>query len=230
MNTSINIKSLPALALLLTAMLAACATTGSDKFPPVSDDGLQLKASKTLDAVYWKEGATLAQYHRVSIAPPQVEFRKDWQRDQNANRFGATNRVTAEDMDRIRAGVAASFTEQFTRELTDGGYQVTTEEGDDVLSLRPSIINLDVKAPDVSMRQPGSVTTYASSAGEMTLSMELYDSMSNSLIGRVIDRRVDPDNRIFDITNSVTNRADANRIMRSWARTLREALDEAHGK
>lgn len=228
MNTSINFKSLPALALLLTATLAGCATTGSNEFPAVSDDGLQRETSKVLDAVYWKKGASLAQYHRIKIAPPQVEFRKNWQRDQNANRFGATNRVTAKDMDRIRAGVAASFTEQFTKELTEGGYQITNEEGDDVLLLKPSIINLDVNAPDVSMNQPTRVTTYASSAGEMTLSMELYDSMSNSLIGRVIDRRVDPDYRIYDITNSVTNRADANRIMRSWARTLREALDEAH--
>jgi hypothetical protein len=95
--------------------------------------------------------------------------------------------------------------------------------------LQPAIVDLDVNAPDISMRQPGMVTTYTTSSGEMTLKLDLLDSSTNDLIGRVIDRRQDNSSgNQIQFSNSITNRADAERIVRSWANLLRKALDDAH--
>jgi hypothetical protein len=58
--------------------------------------------------------------------------------------------------------------------------------------------------------------------------MDLLDSSTNALIGRIIDKREDRDTGYIEYTNSITNRADAQRIMGSWARILRKALDDAH--
>jgi hypothetical protein len=78
------------------------------------------------------------------------------------------------------------------------------------------------------MRQPGIVRTYTTSSGEMTLKLDLLDSSTNSLIARVIDRREDNSSgNQIEYTNSITNRADAERILRSWANILIKALDEA---
>lgn len=200
----------------------------ADKYPDVSDDGLVRVDSKRLDAVYWREGATLAGYDKVMIGDVEVSFRKNWQRDQNSSRRGASDRVTAEDMTKIREGVAQGFKEVFVQVLEEGGYVVVDQPGDDVLALEPSIVDLDVRAPDLSMRQPGITRTYTTSAGEMTLNMALLDSGSNSQIGRVIDRRRAMERgQQLQWTTSISNRQEANIMFRSWANALLDALNEA---
>jgi hypothetical protein len=67
--------------------------------------------------------------------------------------------------------------------------------------------------------QAGMNTTIAASAGQMTLYAELYDSVSNQLIGKVMDPEAD---RGFggQIMNRVTNTAAEDRIVRRWADVL----------
>lgn len=197
-------------------------------YPDQTDDGLDRVKSKKVDALYKKEGSTLAPYTKVRIEECTVAFRKNWLRDQNMDRAGVNNRLNTEDMNKIQAELAKIFMEQFSKELEKGGYQVVSEDAEDVLLLRPSIIDLDVAAPDISMRQPGMVTTYTTSSGEMTLKLDFLDSATNSLIGRIIDRREDNSSgNQIQYTNSITNRVDAERVVRSWANLLRKALDDA---
>lgn len=211
-----------------TTLLAACATT--DDYPAVSDDGLKRGDSGKMDAVYWRDGATLAPYNRVNIAPAEVSFRDNWMRDQNARRELGDDRIRQEDVDRIRAQLAEAMTEEFSKVLTEGGgYEVTEDTGDDVLLLRPAIIDLDVNSPDISRSRADRTVTYSKSAGKMTMNLGLYDAASDQLIGRMIDFQQDIDSGIFWISNSVTNRAEANRMLRTWAEWLRDSLDEAHG-
>ncbi len=215
------------LTLVAVAGLLLAGVTEAKKYPDVSDDGLARVDHRTLDAVYWSEGATLAGYDQVMISDVDVAFKKDWQRDQNRNRRSATSRITAEDMARIRAAVAEGFTAIFVSELEEAGYAVVDQPGDRVLALEPSIVDLDVHAPDVSMRQPGITRTYTTSAGEMTLKMALIDSGSNSLIGRIIDERRSRDTGRLRYGGAITNRQEANVMFRAWARALIKALDEA---
>ncbi|MEE4175664.1 MAG: DUF3313 family protein [Xanthomonadales bacterium] len=214
--------------LLILVAMAVSLPAFAKQYPDVSDDGLTRVDSKRLDAVYWRDGATLAGYDKVMIGDVDVSFRKNWQRDQNSRRRGTTDRITAEDMTKIRTGVAEGFTEIFAKVLEEGGYVVVDEPGDDVLALEPSIVDLDVRAPDISMRQPGITRTYVASAGEMTLNMALFDSGSNSQIGRVIDRRRAMERgQQLQWSSSITNRQEANIMFRSWANALLDALNEA---
>lgn len=121
----------------------------------------------------------------------------------------------------------------FTQELEKGGYTVVDYEGvdnsnQDLLVLRPAIVNLDVTAPDT--RSPGRTRTFTASAGSMTLVLEFFDSVTSSLLGRVMDAEAARDRGNMHFSNSVTNKAEADRIMRKWARLLVEKLDEVHGK
>jgi hypothetical protein len=215
---------------VICLQIVACASTMNDKLPETSVDGLERLPSKSMDAVYWKKGALLDSYDSVAITEVTVEFRNNWLRNQNSQRTGVSNRISQQDMDDIRAAVAELFLEVFSNELEGGGYNVVTETGENVLLLEPSIVDLDVTAPDISMKQTGMSNTYTSSAGEMTLNMELYDSATHALIGRVIDRRKDYNSSFMTRSSSVTNRSEATRMMRQWAIQLRKALDEAHGK
>ncbi|RLQ20415.1 DUF3313 family protein [Seongchinamella sediminis] len=216
-----------AVAALFAAVLSGCASTGQEE-PEVTHDGLHLVHDTTFAAVYLKPGVDLSVYEKYGVTDCQVAFRKNWLRDQNTSRMMLTNRVTQKDMDRIKSKLGEDCEEKFRDALLkDPAYTLVEEftQGEEVLILRPSIINLDVSAPDTNY--PGIERSYTTSSGEMTLYLELLDATTEEILARVIDRREDPDDRVMMWTNSVTNKANADRILKRWASQLREGLDRA---
>ena len=93
------------------------------------------------------------------------------------------------------------------------------------MTIIPSIVDLDVVAPDT--RSPGITTTYTEQAGRMTLKLEIYDSQTGDLIAKMSDRQESPRRGYMQWTNSVTNTAEARRMLKKWAKALRVRLDEA---
>jgi Protein of unknown function (DUF3313) len=213
--------SLNVAARLLVAFLWSASAMAQSEIPATTYDGLERVDSARLDILYWRPGASLAPYKRIALLDCPVEFVKDWELNQGERR--KVYRATAEDMERIRGLLAEEFRIVFTRALQAGGYEIVDAVADDVLLLRPAIVNLDVAAPDLQV--PGNVINYVATTGEMTLFMELYDSATNSPIGRVIDRQEGSETGGFQISDSVTNRAEADRILGGWAGVLVEALD-----
>ncbi|MEP4147038.1 MAG: DUF3313 family protein [Halioglobus sp.] len=214
-------------------VLAACASTPNEDLPEVTDEGLELVKGTKTSALYVLPGADLAEFNRLAIIDVDVAFRKNWRRDQNQDARRLSNKVSQEEADDIKRAVADDFERIFTEELTEAGYKVVDYEGannsaQDLLVLRPAIVNLDVSAPDTM--SPGRSRTFTTSMGSMTLYMEFYDAVSSSLLGRVVDAETAPDLGSMQISNSVTNKADADRILRKWARILVGKLDAAHGK
>jgi len=201
---------------------SACASAVADAATETSYDGLQLVPSKNVQMLYVRPGASFAPYQRVAIADCYVAFRKNWQRDQNSSGL----RVSAKDMERIKTNLAADFRKIFVETLQkDGGYQVVDQVGDDVLVVRPAIIDLDVAAPD--KQAPGRSRTFATSAGAMTLYLELYDGATGEILARVVDPREGRDLGRMMWQNSVTNKAEADRMLRRWAELMRNALERA---
>jgi hypothetical protein len=221
------------LAILATSILAGCVSTSApnEDLPKVTDEGLHLKKGTKSSALYVLPDADLAQYNRFAIAEVRVAFRDDWLKDQNTTR--RAHRVTQKDADEIKSAVSEQFSKIFTEELRKGGYTVVDLDGvdnsaQDLLLLRPAIINLDVTAPDTMTA--GRSRTFTASAGSMTLLMGFYDAVSGSLLAQVVDAEAAHDMGHMQISNSVTNMADANRIFRKWAKILVEKTDAAHAK
>ena len=94
--------------------------------------------------------------------------------------------------------------------------------------LRPAIIDLDVTAPD--KMTAGRTRAYTASAGSMTLYMEVYDSVTSEILGRVSDAEAARDRGMMSVSNRVTNKAEGDRILRKWSRILVDKLDAVHGK
>jgi len=94
-----------------------------------------------------------------------------------------------------------------------GGYTIVTEPGEDVLRVRSAVIDLYVNAPDTM--SAGRSRSYTAEAGEATLVLELRDSVTNALLGRVLDRR--ETRGMPGISNSVTNLAEFRDLARQWA-------------
>ena len=124
-------------------------------------------------------------------------------------------------MEKIKSRLAEEFSKVFTEELTDAGYEIVDHAGDDVLVVRPAIVNLEVTAPDPRPTVWNHVVVR--SAGRMTLHMELFDSTTGAIIARVMDLQESNPGIPMD-ANRATNRAEADKILRGWARELAEQL------
>jgi len=189
-------------------------------------DGLSLDKRVSGVEFYVKPGTSLSQYQAYGLEPCAVSFKKNWLRDQNHSRPNLSSRVTQKDADRIKEKLSESCDAMVLAALQKEPAHKLVDQADKdsaTLVLRPTVINLDVHAPDVqSATRTRSFTT---SAGEMTLSLDIVDAATNETVARVYDRKKAHDNGRLELTNSVTNKFESDRTMRYWSKKLREALD-----
>ena len=215
---------LPLLLVLCATTLAGCASTRNAT--PEEWDGLVRQSGTRLGAVFVRPDAEIVGYRSVKIDPVEVSFARNW--DPNRGGRSQLSRLNADDMAAIQAGVADLFRETFRAELERGGYQLVDVAGPDTLRVTAAIVDLYISAPDTMAA--GRSRTYTANAGRMTLVAELRDSMTGELLARAVDARGARSSGTWQVTNRVTNTADARRAMGIWATALRQALDEMYGR
>jgi len=207
--------------LVLIALLGSgCASTD---FPEVSDDGLERVQRTSNGAIYEAPDLDLREYGQIIVDPCTVRFRENWERDQNRDR-DPSRRVTTDDMRRIARELADMCQSIFAAELAEvapGGGDATEDAG--ILTVQPAIVDLDVAAPD--LQTPGRERTYVTSAGRMTLRLELVDAASGAVVGRVIDRRQAIHTTTLRRATTVSNRNEARLIVSQWAAMVRDYLE-----
>jgi len=208
-------------ALMLSMTMATSALAKKD-LPAVNDEGMELIKDSKMTTVYADPNADLGIYNRIWLKEATVAFKKNWQRDQNRSN---AMKVRTKDMEKIQQDITTLFGEVFAKELVDGGYELVEEVGDDVLIVVPAIVDLDVIAPDI--QRAGRTHTFSESAGEMTLKLELFDSVTNDMIAKATDRKRDFERGYVEWRTSVSNRAVAKRFMKIWAKALKSTLDDA---
>ena len=212
------------LSLLATLLTLGCAST-SETVPTTTPDGLDLVRSDKHSAVYAKPEAQLDIYNEFAIVPCEVAFRKNWQRDYNSSHRSSGQQIKERDIDRIKRELGEECTTFFTDALSEEpSYNLVTEwqQGQDVLLVRPNIVNLNITSPDVS--SPSMTRSYSASAGSMTLYLELIDAETSEVLVRAYDSKADPDSFV-NYANKITNRQAADRMLKNWATRLREAMD-----
>jgi len=205
-------------AVLAAALCAACAT--ESRVPDVTHDGLERIENSRMARAWKKPGADFSQYTHVGLLDCEVAFKRNW----NMNH----SNVRTRDMERIKKSLGDEFRKIFSEELEKGGYPIVTEPDDNVLLIRPAIIDLDVAAPDTN--SAGRSDSFTTSAGSMTLVVEFYDSVSSEILARAIDRR--NARNIGNVTWATrgTNTNAARRLLKRWADLLVTKLDEVHGR
>jgi hypothetical protein len=225
MTTSATLKAACLIALTV-AMSASLAATKKDLDEAMSRDGLQKTSVKGVDLAYARPGASLAAYKRVKLDPVEVEFDKSW----DPSNTGSRIKLSSEEREKIKAGVAKLVEEEFAKALQKGGtYQIASESAPDVLRVKVNILNLYVNAPSAAAGV-GRSKTYVSSAGQMTLLAELSDAASGQMLARVADRREanGVGARRMQLADHMLNEDAAREVAAAWAQTLRKALDKAH--
>jgi hypothetical protein len=213
------------LALAFLAGLVPATGALAEEQAQTTFDGLERVEDARVAMAYVDPNADFSVFKRVAILDPFVAFRSNWQRDQNRSR---TRNLRSSDVERIKTDVSALFRDVFIERLEAAGFEIVTESGEDVLVLRPAIIDLDVTAPET--RTAGRSRTYTASAGAATLYIELFDSVSGDILGRAADRRASRRaGGMMTWSNRVSNRAEARRMAGRWADQLIEFLAKDYG-
>ncbi len=122
---------------------------------------------------------------------------------------GVSNDVTDEHVAKIQQAARDGLDQVFRETFEKAGVSVVTAAGPDVLRLSPGIANLYINAPDTM--SAGMSRTYTTEAGEATLVLEVRDSTTGALLGRVVDRRETRQSGGVQWATSVSNRADFSR-------------------
>lgn len=203
--------------------LLACFGVAAAEDQPQSWDGLVEVKPKRMDAAFLLPGADFRPYTKVMIDPTQVAFQKDWMKRMNDTR-DLSRRVSQEEADQILAAARTNFDEVFAEEFAKAGYAVVQARGADVLRVSTAVVNLYINAPDVGTSARS--TTYTTEAGEATLFVEVRDSQSGALMGRVLDRKETRGIAGPTQANRATNAAEFRNLFRAWAGTTIQGLEE----
>ena len=203
-------------ALLALYCLAGAASGQASQSP----DGLVQVKPRQMELAWLRPGADFRPYTKVIVEKTQVAFRPNWLKDYNLN--APLNKVSPDDATRIMAAAQTNFDDVFRDAFRKAGYEVVTTTGPDVLRIISGVLDLDVNAP---LGDTGVRTTWIITAGQASLIVEVRDTVTNALLGRVADRRETQDLG-RQIATSATNIYDFRLLFTRWADICVRALGE----
>jgi hypothetical protein len=208
--------------LRIVALLAfCCLASAASGQAPQSPDGLVQVKPRQMELAWLRPGADFRPYTKVNISRTQVAFRPNWMKDYNMNSGGVGNWVTQDDANRIMAAAQSNFDDVFVDAFKKAGYEVVTTTGPDVLRVNSGVLDLDVNAP----KGTDGRTTWIITAGEAALIVEVRDTVTNALLGRVADRRATQDLG-RQIASQATNIYDFRLLFSHWSTICVKALGE----
>ena len=213
--------------LIFAVVLVACTTapptiqTGPDA--ELSFDGLHKVDNSQADVAWARPDFDISGYTKIWLVGAGIEYRqvKDRGRSTIARSQGGPYFIDDKSRAQFEELVGKVFKEEFEKiekyELVDG-------PGPDVLMIRGGLLDVTSYVPPDPIG--GRSYIYLSSVGEATLVLELRDSETGTILARSVDRRAaETIGGTFTRSNSVTNSAEARRLIRFWATRLREGLD-----
>jgi len=163
-----------------------------------------------------------SKYKKFQLEKATVTFREKWVHDQRT-RSGIT--VREKDEERIKSILADLLDEALKRELSSGaGFVYTDESGADVMRFQPRVVKLDIIAPDRVRDYIGYSLT--DSQGNMTLELEIYDSLNGKLLVTARQYQEDTYKGYMEWTTSGTNRTAFRLMLLRWTSWLAEKFEE----
>jgi Protein of unknown function (DUF3313) len=208
----------PRLVALLTLFGLATLSFGQT---PDSPDGLVKVASRRMELAWLRPGTDFRPYTKVIVDKTQVAFMPNWLRNYNLDAT-LDAKISVAQANEIMAAAQTNFDEIFKDAFRKAGYEVVTAPGPDVLRVNSGVLDLDVYAPG-GMGARG--TTWIITAGQAALIVEVRDSTTNALLGRVADRRETQDMG-RQIASNATNLYDFRALFSLWAGICTKALGE----
>ena len=188
----------------------------------VSFDGLHVVDNAAFREAWADPDIEFSRYNKIMPGGAFFEFRAV-RRTSGTTRARSSDREFYIDED-ARARLEEEVTAIFAEELANSTrFTVVDEPGPDVLIIRGGLHDIVSFVPPEPI---GRGEIWLSSVGEITLLLEVVDSLSGEVIARAVERRAAERGGGMAIqANRVTTWAEVRRLTRRWATTLRDGLD-----
>jgi hypothetical protein len=205
------------------ACLLGAVGCGATGFTPrlgteTSHDGLVKVENARVSAAWLRPDFDLASYHRVKFQGAGIAYRPLTAMGGSGGGFPVSESV----QQRLREILEEEFRSELGKSTR---FELTEATGPDVLLVWGGLLDVISQAPPASA---GRETVYLRSLGEATLVVELRDSQSNATLARILDRQEVGDGSGAPIRYMPgSGGAEFRWMARSWARRLRQRLDDA---
>ena len=212
------------LAIVVSACLSAsvatlnvnAATPPTKAADELSYDGLQRRDSKVFEHLWVRKYFDVRSYKKIIFKAPHIEYRPVMKGSGDDSAGFPLNQRQKDSLFEI---VNKAFQSELAKSTK---FTLTTEPGPDVLIIRGDLLDVVSFVPPAASGK-GDLLSVAD-IGEATLNMELYDSISDAIVVRALERV----SAKHDAGTPATTAADAvQRTATQWATILRERLDAA---
>lgn len=188
----------------------------------LSFDGMVPVKIKSLDRAWVREGISLASFPDIIFQTAEIQYRpvEPFTRRVSIPSNRTEFPISEANQERLQKMLSDTFTKELEK---SNRFNLVREKGPGVLMVRVTLLDVVSNVPP---ELTGQNDIYLSSVGEATLVIELLDSESNTILARAEDRQAaDAPGWDLQRSSSVTNWAEAQRVVRTWATILRSLLD-----
>lgn len=215
----------------ILTFVAACSgtpevQTGDDA--EVIGDNLHRVDNSRADVAYIDPDTDFSKYSKVMIRPLGVDKIEVIQ----PNKTGTSmSRGDWELTDEDKKMLQETFRSSMEKHLQEkGSFPLVTEPGDDVLEIGAMITAIAPSAAkdDGRSRPVGRSYVVTEGSGAIAVAVAFADSETGEVLALVKDSR--SSNSHWGINNSVTNKADVQRMFNSWAMQINTSLVNITGK
>ncbi len=212
-------------------LLTGCAGTPEVQTGPdaeVIGDNLHRVDNSRADMAYVDPNADFSRYTKVLVHPLGVDNIEVIQPD---SRSSVMNRSDWELNDGDRKALQEMYRNAMVKQLEERGhFPIVEQAGDDVLVISAMITAIAPSAAkdDSRSRPAGRTYVITEGAGSVAVAVGFADSETGEILALVKDSRSTTNN--WGLNNSVTNRADVQRMFNSWAIQINSSLAKVTGK
>ena len=188
-------------------------------------DGLVQVKKTGYRNVWVKPDADISIYSKIMPGPAQYHYRDvpEGSRTRASARNSSTDAFFIQENSRMR--LEEIMAEIFREEISDSEYFTLVDEpGRDTVLVWGGLHDIVSYVPPDYV---GRSRIFLSRVGQATLVLQIEDSMSREVLARIVDRRA-ADPAFAQESNTVTNTAEVRRLARTWARILKNGLDNWH--
>ena len=215
----------------IAALVSGCSSTpeiqtGADA--EVIGDNLHRVDNSRAKVAYVDPDADFTRYSKVLLRPLGVDNIEIVQPDKSGS---AINRRDWELTDEDKKALQDMFYQAMEKQLQERGhFPLVTEPGDDVIEIGAMITGLAPAAAkdDNVSRTAGRSYVITEGAGTIAVAVAFGDSQTGEVLALFKDARSSSNH--WGMNNSVTNRADVQRVFNSWATQVNSSLARVTGK
>jgi hypothetical protein len=221
-----------ALAVCFAFSLVGCAGTPEQeplqvetgRLAGVTHDGLVRMSGSELEGVWVRPDVDVSRYDRLLIGEVRLSYKRP-----PTSRRGSSSPgnfpLAQSQIERLQQMLREALADEIRKSQR---WSLAEEPGEGVLLIEPRLLDLVVRVPP---NQDPTERTYTTSAGQVTLVLELRDSLTGQILARVADRsevrRPGAGSQQLYWSNSVSNTSAVRTIFRRWARIFVARLDTA---